>query len=69
MSTQSHRAIHKETSPFRFEEIQCLLKQHGAMGRAHAPQRRSHHHRPVISFKELDEAVLCTLNFVLRDFN
>jgi hypothetical protein len=23
------------------------------MGRAHAPQRRSHHHRPVISFKDL----------------
>src|SRR5690242_2634115 len=22
------------------------------MGRAHAPQRRSHHHRPVISFKD-----------------
>ena len=34
------------------------------MGRAYAPQRRSNHHRPVISFKELLSLVLCSLYFV-----
>src|ERR1051325_3578433 len=34
------------------------------MGRASAPQRRSQHHRPVISFKELSPFVLCSLSFV-----
>jgi len=37
----------------RGEEFNRFPKQHGAMGRAFAPQRRSHHHRPVILFKEL----------------
>src|SRR5689334_7507119 len=52
VSAKSNRAIYKETSSFRGEELQSLTEQHGAMGRAHAPQRRSHHHRPVISFKD-----------------
>ena len=53
MSTKSHRAVEKQASSFRLEEFNRFSKQHGAMGRAHAPQRRSHHHRPVILFKEL----------------
>src|SRR4026209_1498779 len=52
MSTQSHRAVEKQAASFRLEEINRFSNQHGAMGRAHAPQRRSHHHRPVISFKD-----------------
>jgi hypothetical protein len=52
VSAKPNRAIHKETSSLRSEELQCLFKQHGAMGRASAPQKRSHHHRPVISFKD-----------------
>ena len=65
VSAEPNRAIYKETSSLRSEELQSLFQQHGAMGRAHAPQRRSHHHRPVISFKDLLRAlffVLCTLN-------
>jgi hypothetical protein len=65
VSAKAHRAIYKETSSLRSEELQCLFKQHGAMGRASAPQRRSQHHRPVISFKELSSFVLSALFFVL----
>src|SRR5215212_344838 len=52
MSAKANRAIYKETSSLRSKELQCLFQQHGAMGRALAPQRHSHHHRPVISFKD-----------------
>src|SRR4029453_4482356 len=51
VSAKANRAIYKETSSLRSEEFQCLFEQHGAMGRTSAPQRRSHHPRPVISFK------------------
>jgi hypothetical protein len=54
---QAHRAIYEETSSLRSEELQRLFQQHGAMGRASAPQRRSQHHRPVISFKDLSSFV------------
>jgi len=53
VTTEAQRAIDEEASTLRGEEFNRFLKQHGAMGRAFAPQRRSHHHRPVISFKEL----------------
>ena len=56
MTAQSHRAINEETSPLRSQELHRLFQQHGAMGRAFAPQRRCHHHRPVILFKELSSA-------------
>src|SRR5215208_6562627 len=62
---QPNRTIDKETSSLRSKELQCLFKQHGAMGRASAPQRRSRHHRPVISFKELLSFMLRSLCFVL----
>jgi hypothetical protein len=57
VSAQPNRAINKETATLRSEEPQCLFQQHGAMGRASAPQRRSQHHRPVISFKDLSSFV------------
>jgi len=66
VSAKTNRAIYKETSSLRSEKRQCLFKQHGAMGRALAPQRRSNHHRPVISFKELLSFVLCSSYFVCR---
>src|SRR4026209_1417862 len=69
MSTQSHRAVEKQAASFRLEEINRFSNQHGAMGRAHAPQRRSHHHRPVISFKDPPGAwyfVLCSLSSFCR---
>ena len=53
MTTEAQRAINEEASTLRGEEFNRFPKQHGAMGRAFAPQRRSHHHRPVILFKEL----------------
>jgi hypothetical protein len=53
VAAKSDSAIDKETSLFRNKEMNRLFQQHGAMGRASAPQRRSHHHRPVILFKEL----------------
>src|SRR4030095_3721878 len=66
VSTESNRTIYEEPSSFWDEEFHCLFQQHGAMGRAYAPQRRSHHHRPVISFKDLSKTFeLCRLNFVL----
>ena len=52
MSAQAQRAIDEEASTLRGKEFNRFPKQHGAMGRAFAPQRRSHHHRPVISFKD-----------------
>jgi hypothetical protein len=62
VSAKTDRAVNKETSALRSEELQCLFQQHGAMGRAYAPQRRSHLHRPVISFKEL---FVCHFPFVI----
>jgi hypothetical protein len=53
MPPESQSAIHEGAATLRRQEINRFSKQHGAMGRAYAPQRRSHHHRPVISFKEL----------------
>src|ERR1041384_1453005 len=41
VSAQSNRAIDKETATLRSEELHRLFQQHGAMGRASAPQRRS----------------------------
>jgi len=58
VSAKPNRAIYKETASLRSEEFDRLFQQHGAMGRAYAPQRRSHLHRPVISFKELLSFVL-----------
>ena len=52
MPAQSYSAIDKESTALWRKELDRLSKQHGAMGRAPAPQRRSHHHRPVILFKE-----------------
>src|SRR4030095_3508072 len=63
MPAETNSAIYKETSALRSEELHRLFQQHGAMGRAHAPQRRSHLHRPVISFKDL--FVFCSVSFVL----
>src|SRR5204863_10129822 len=65
VSAKTNRAVNEETSSFRNKELQCLLQQHGTMGRAYAPQRRSNHHRPVISFKDLTSFALCCVSFVL----
>src|ERR687883_837517 len=53
VSAQPERAINEKPASRSPEQFDCLPEQHGAMGRAHAPHKRSHHHRPVISFKEL----------------
>ncbi len=52
MSAKAKRAIQEKATSFGREKFNRFAKQHGAMGRVNAPQRRSHHHRPVISFKE-----------------
>ena len=56
MTAEAYSAVNKEASALRGEEFNRFPKQHGAMGRAFAPQRRSHHHRPVILFKELSSS-------------
>src|SRR3712207_2908305 len=49
---QAERRINEQAPALGREVPQRLSKQHGAMGRARPPTRHSHHHRPVVSFKE-----------------